>query len=199
MGCAQHRPDAQARPLDWAAHPRNQDAIMSKEFSGAPQFVKYLGPVLEALQQLGGSGRPDEVRSVIAQRLKVSEAEQSEELPSKAQPRFDNQVHWARFYLAKAGFLDSSKRGVWALTDQGRTSAPLSDAAARKLFREVSGTFAKSKANKAQAEPAGAVDDQPVPASDATVTEQNYRSELTTRFQALSPAGFERFFQRLLG
>ena len=43
---------------------------MSKEFSGAPQFVKYFGPVLEALKQLGGSGRPDEVRSVIAQRPK---------------------------------------------------------------------------------------------------------------------------------
>jgi restriction system protein len=81
----------------------------------APQFVRYLGPVLEALQSLGGSGRPDEVRSVIAQKLKLSEEEQSEPLPSKAQPRFDNQVHWARFYLSKAGFLDSSKRGVWVL------------------------------------------------------------------------------------
>lgn len=171
---------------------------MSKEFSGAPQFVKYLGPVLEALQQLGGSGRPDEVRSVIAQRLSVSEAEQSEELPSKAQPRFDNQVHWARFYLAKAGFLDSSKRGVWALTDQGRSSVPLSDVAARKLFREVSASFAKAKAKKAQAEPTGAVDDQPVPPTDATVAEQDYRSELRARFQALSPGGFERFCQRLL-
>src|SRR5258708_3574276 len=93
---------------------------MAKDSSRAPQFVKYFGPVLEALEQLGGSGRPDEVRSVIAQRLKLSEAEQSEQLASKAQPRFDNQVHWARFYLSKAGFIDSSKRGVWALTEKGR-------------------------------------------------------------------------------
>jgi restriction system protein len=111
---------------------------MSKEFSGAPQFVKYLGPVLQALQQLGGSGRPDEVRSVIAQTLKLSEEEQSEPLPSKAQPRFDNQVHWARFYLSKAGLLDSSKRGVWALTESGRSVLPLGSAEARKVFREVS-------------------------------------------------------------
>ncbi len=85
---------------------------MTKDFSGAPQFVKYFGPVLDALEQLGGSGRPDEVRSVIAQQLKLSEEQQSEQLPSKAQPRFDNQVHWARFYLSKAGIIDSSKRGV---------------------------------------------------------------------------------------
>lgn len=85
---------------------------MAKPAPSAPQFVKYVGPVLDALQQLGGSGRPDEVRSVIAERLKLSEEEQSEALPSKAQPRFDNQVHWARFYLSKGGFIDSSKRGV---------------------------------------------------------------------------------------
>jgi hypothetical protein len=59
---------------------------MAKSFFGAPQFVKYFGPVLDALHQLGGSGRPDEVRSVIAQKLGLSEQEQSEPLPSKAQP-----------------------------------------------------------------------------------------------------------------
>ena len=93
---------------------------MAKPVLSAPQFVKYVGPVLDALQQLGGSGRPDEVRSVIAERLKLSEEEQSEPLPSKAQPRFDNQVHWARFYLSTGGYIDGFKRGVWALTEKGR-------------------------------------------------------------------------------
>jgi restriction system protein len=64
------------------------------------------------LQRPGGSGRPDEVRSVIADRLNLTEEQLSEPLPSKAQPRFDNQVHWARFYLSKGGYIDSSKRGV---------------------------------------------------------------------------------------
>jgi restriction system protein len=41
---------------------------MAKNSSGAPQFVKYFSPVLDALEELGGSGRPDEVRSIIAQR-----------------------------------------------------------------------------------------------------------------------------------
>lgn len=80
-------------------HHRIEILHMAKDSSNAPQFVKYVGPVLDALQRLGGSGRPDEMRSLIAERLKLSEEEQSEPLPSKAQPRFDNQVHWARFYL----------------------------------------------------------------------------------------------------
>ncbi len=44
---------------------------MTKDPPGAPQFVRYFGPVLQALEQLGGSGRPDEVRSIIAQRLQA--------------------------------------------------------------------------------------------------------------------------------
>jgi 5-methylcytosine-specific restriction protein B len=33
---------------------------------------------------------------------------------------FENDVHWARFYLAKAGLIGSQKRGLWGLTPEGR-------------------------------------------------------------------------------
>jgi restriction system protein len=171
---------------------------MSKEFSGAPQFVKYFAPVLEALQQLGGSGGPDEVRSVIAQRLNLSEEEQSAPLPSKTQPRFDNQVHWARFYLSKAGLIGSSQRGVWTLTEKGQSALPLTDTEARKLFREISSTFAKSKGSKSAQPDSTAIDDTTIPVEDGALAHQSYRDELGARLQALSPAGFERFCQRLL-
>jgi restriction system protein len=69
-----------------------------------PQFVRYFAPVIEALQELGGSGRPAEVRDLIAQSLHISDQERSALIDS-GQPRFDNQVHWARFYLAKAGYM----------------------------------------------------------------------------------------------
>lgn len=171
---------------------------MAKAPSSAPQFVKYFGPVLEALDQLGGSGRPDEVRSIIAQRLKLSEEEQSEQLPSKAQPRFDNQVHWARFYLSKVGFIDSSKRGVWALTEKARSAIPLSSSDARSVFREVQSTFAKSKGRKSEQAPIGPIEDVSIPPIDGASIELNYRDEVAEKLQALSPRGFERFCQRLL-
>jgi restriction system protein len=158
--------------------------------------VKYFGPVLDALQELGGSGRPDEVRSVIAQKLKLSEEEQAESLPSKAQPRFDNQVHWARCYLSKAGLLDSSKRGVWTLSEKGKAALPLTDSDARRVFHQVSATFAKSKAGKgANGEP---VDDQLAPPTDGATVQGSYRDEVAVMLQSVSPAGFERFCQRLL-
>jgi restriction system protein len=169
---------------------------MAKEFSGAPQFVKYFAPLSDALHQLGGSGRVDEVRSVIAQRLNLSEEEQSEPLPSKTQARFDNQVHWARFYLTKAGLLGSSQRGVWTLTEKGKAALPLSDADARRLFREISSTFAKSKISKSAE--SGATGEAPIADEDSALVALTYREELAARLLALSPAGFERFCQRLL-
>src|SRR6266852_4590706 len=83
------------------------------------QFVRYFGPLLDALRGLGGSGTPDEVVQRIASDLQLPDALQNELLPS-GEPRYRNQVAWARFYLVREGLLDSSKRGVWSLTERGR-------------------------------------------------------------------------------
>jgi restriction system protein len=91
---------------------------VSKAEGRGPRFVRYFGPVIEALKALGGSGSPDEVRASIASRLSISETEQSEQMASGSS-RFDNQVAWARFYLTRAVLLDSSRRGIWSLTESG--------------------------------------------------------------------------------
>ena len=64
------------------------------------QFVRFFGPLLEALRGLGGSGTPDEVVGRIAEDLKLSDEVQNELLPS-GESRYRNQVAWARFYLGK--------------------------------------------------------------------------------------------------
>ena len=69
----------------------------------------------------GGPATPEEVVERIAADLKVSDEVQNEFLPS-GEPRYRNQVHWARFYLVREGLLDSSRRGVWSLTERGRST-----------------------------------------------------------------------------
>ncbi len=167
---------------------------MAKNINSAPQFVKYFGPVLDALNDLGGSGRPDEVRANIAQRLNVSEKEQSELLPSKVQPRFDNQVHWARFYLSKAGYVGSSKRGVWALTEKGRANSPLNDVDARELFKSLQSSLFKSKPG---ASTVGTPEEGTSPLAGAS-SEPGYREQVLARLQGLPASGFEQFCKRLL-
>lgn len=75
-----------------------------KQIEGA-QFVRWFGPVLDALRALGGSGTPDEVFDHIATTLKISDEQLNETLPS-GDLRFRNQVQWARFYLTREVLLD---------------------------------------------------------------------------------------------
>jgi restriction system protein len=155
----------------------------------ASQFARYLGPVVAAIRELGGSGRPDEVRAVIARQLKMSDAEQSEPLPSGVQTRFENQVHWARFYLAKAGYIDASQRGVWTLTDKGRQLGEVTDVDVQAIVKDVNAQTRSTADEEADAAPSP---------SGAVPANGNYREELARTLQALPAPGFERFCQRLL-
>src|SRR5438034_226488 len=85
------------------------------------QFLRWFGPLLEALRALGGSGTPEEATGKVAELCNVPELKQNE-LMESGQPRFRNQVAWARFYLKREGLLDSSTRGVWRLTEKGQAT-----------------------------------------------------------------------------
>jgi len=149
-----------------------------------------MGSVIEALQDLGGSGRPAEVVDWIATKLDVSEEEQNALLAS-GQSRFANEIHWARFYLAKTGYIDSSKRGVWSLTTRG-LNASLTRQNALSIFREVQAVAKEERAKKVSEDSDQETEEPP------TLEQIDYRTQLMEVLQALPPEGFERLCQRLL-
>lgn len=162
-----------------------------------PRFVRYFAPILEVLKELGGSGSPEEVRGLVASRLAISEEEQSEQLPSGT-ARFDNQVAWARFYLTRAGLLDSSRRGVWSLTEKGRATT-LSHAAALQIMKDLHKVFvAERKARPDVDGTEGTLEDSSPDTALATRHASSHREGLLTILKALPAAGFERLCQRLL-
>ncbi len=162
-----------------------------KKEEGA-QFVKFFGPLLDALRKLGGSGSPEEVVERIATDLALSDDVQNDLLPS-GEPRFRNQVHWARFYLVREGLLDSSKRGVWSLTERGRATS-LTYQQAHQIFLRWVKIFQEQRRAKALAA-------EPIAEQVAEGTgspSKDYRSETIELLLTLPPSGFERLAQRLL-
>jgi restriction system protein len=111
---------------------------MKKENKG-PEFIKWFGPLLEALRELGGSAKPKTVTDLIAKKHKIT-SEILEQTTKSGVPRFHNQVAWARQYLVSSGYLDSSTRGIWALTEKGR-DANLTTEDTQKIFAQVQGGF----------------------------------------------------------
>jgi restriction system protein len=60
-----------------------------------------------------------EILNALAKEFNLSEEELRELLPSGKQPIFDNRVGWARTYMKKAGLLESTRRGVFRITERG--------------------------------------------------------------------------------
>lgn len=160
-----------------------------KKVEGA-QFVQYFGPLLDALRGLGGSATVDEATDRVASDLAVPEEVLNETLPSGGS-RFRNQVAWARFYLVREGLLDSSKRGVWSLTEHGKTTQ-LTFEQAREIFLKWVKIFQAERAKKGAETLPQEVAEETGAASD------DYREHTHSLLLKLPPAGFERLSQRLL-
>jgi restriction system protein len=168
--------------------------MLKKNIRG-PQFVQFFQPVIDALIELGGSGQPTEVEELIAEKLNMTEDEQNEQI-SSGSSRFRNKVNWARFYLAKADFIDSSTRGVWSLTEKGRNTK-LSHDEALQLFQNIHQQFAVER--KKQKDKLPSYPDSKGDISEELQGEDNdHRVILLQKLMALPADGFERLCQRLL-
>lgn len=159
-----------------------------------PKFVRYFGPVLRALEKLGGSGRPAEVCDYVAEELNLSEEELGEKLKS-GQLRFYNQVAWARFILAKGEYIDSSQTGVWTITDKGRSGLGMSAKEAISISREIQSKMKKTGDEIEVSEIEGSNNNGITPGLNL---KSDYRSQIQSILMSLPPNGFERFCQRLL-
>ena len=155
-----------------------------------PKFIRFCRPILEVMIESGGTGTSSEIVDRSLEISKVSEAEQ-EAVNKNGQSRVKNQVHWARQYLAWEGYLDSSKRGVWSLTDKGK-SVNLKTFDAMEVFKNVQRRLSEAKKIKGQEIPSM---EEPLPNN---IEIQDHRTRLLDLVKSLSPEGFERLSQRLL-
>jgi len=117
-----------------------------KRKSNGAGAVKWLGPTLDALRQLGGSGKPKEVVDLVAKKENVPD-DVIKEILKNGGLRFSNQVNWARQYLVWAGLIEDKVRGQWDLSPTGRTTY-LDEAAANKLYASVREERKKNKENE---------------------------------------------------
>ena len=157
------------------------------------QFVRYFGPVLDALRALGGSGSPGEVADKVAESLQMS-GRQQEELLASGSSRFLSQIQWARYYLSKDGYISSSERGVWSLTDKSRSKILTRDEA-QEIFARVLKDYQEQRRLAKVAEPDSGEES---PEEATTEAVGSYREHLLRVIKSLPPSGFERLCQRML-
>ena len=105
-------------------------------------FSQWFVPLINALKELGGTAKPEDVRSRIIHNMNLSETITHEIRGRTNHKKFNNDVAWARNYLADAGLIDRTTRGVWALTEEGKaiviTFAIFDDIVAKRYGKEKS-------------------------------------------------------------
>ena len=84
-----------------------------------PDFQKVMYPLLQFL----GDGNPrnlKECTKAMIEHFHLTPEEAIEKLQSGRQNIIDNRTGWAKFYLNKAGLVETVKRGVYRITADGK-------------------------------------------------------------------------------
>lgn len=83
-----------------------------------PDYQSLMLPVLQ--RAADGERQVPEIADQIADELELTQAERDQLLPSGRQRLLHNRIHWAKFYMTKAGLIESPRRGRFSITDLGR-------------------------------------------------------------------------------
>ena len=165
------------------------------EILNLPTYDRLMNPLLKAIVAIGGSASIDEMyEEVIEQEGFSDELISVLQNPEKSsQTKIAYRLAWARTYLKKAGYLENSRRGVWALTEKGRENPEVDPAEIVRHVREIDG-YGSRRDNRDSLS-----DDVDSTGADAPEEAQAWREQLhRILIDEMSPDAFERLTQRIL-
>lgn len=152
---------------------------------------------VQALRQLGDSGKVEEINETAVELAGLTE--QQQEVPHKVGSRteVEYRLAWARTLCKLLGLATNSERGVWTLTELGRTVDANKVEELKVARRKTLAVERKAKKNAQQQ--AGApqyLDD--ATDDDTPDDEPAWQQELLAILKKMEPAAFERLTKRLL-
>ena len=160
-----------------------------------PTYRSLMLPVMRAVVRLGGSASTrqlyDETRATID-----PEGRWDGIAYASGELKIINRIAWAMNYCKRGGLLDSPRRALYLITDEGARVAGLSDAEAsgplEEAYRVAQRTFTPKK------DAADSERDAEEPDDGAPVEGEDWQGPLLAELHALSPDAFERYVLHLL-
>jgi restriction system protein len=173
-----------------------------------PDYQSAMLPLLKRVAEAKEPASIMELMPALAADFGLSAEEMAERLPSGMQGVFHNRLHWAKFYMTRAGLLETTKRGLFQITPEG--SALLRTGLTQITNQTLSASPAfKAWFKSSQASPTNTSITEPaVDASGATPEERieearkeleaNLKAEILDRVRQMLPADFEQLITQLL-
>jgi restriction system protein len=164
-----------------------------------PAHVNFYWPMLQALKEMGGSGSIQEIDDRVIRLARLSESQQAVLHQGGPQSEVAYRLAWVRTHLRLVGAIENSGRGVWALTDYGRTLTESDMAGIPSKLRSP-------RSKRSIVVPKTLFDEfeqaVPKPSSDgkvfASTSTDEWRPKLLQILLELEPDRFERLCQRVL-
>lgn len=172
-----------------------------------PDYQSLMLPVLQIAAE--GETKVAIVADIIADDLGMTPEERETMLPSGKQRLLHNRIHWAKFYMSKAGLIDTPKRGFFIASDSGRkllASSPqridnetLKNIPEFLAFYRSNGSHAPTNENllTKAATDADTTPEEQVDAAQA-VLNKILRADILERILANTPTFFEQVIVDLL-
>lgn len=157
-----------------------------------PKYDELFSPTLQVLEKLGGSGSIEEIDDGVAGAISATQEQLDVTYAKSGVPVLSDRMAWARSWLKNPGFVTNPSRGVWVLTETGRSAVNKPNGELKKLI-SVAYKAAVAAKKAAQAPEEGGTE-QDSGAGETT----NWTDQLLERVQTVEPAAFERLCQRLL-
>lgn len=169
-----------------------------------PRYTQLILPTFNALKELGGSGKNDEILDRIVADLNIPDDIvdiQHKGRTNKSELSY--QADWARTYLRIYGVIENSARSVWSITPD---YVSVTDLDPRKVVESVVKETQKKRNNKGDSSmdrektaTKGPEDDDPTNDYSEFPDElKPWRERLADILQNMDPYGFERLAQRVL-
>ena len=173
-----------------------------------PDYQTLMLPVLRLAAE--SETRVADVSERIADDLGLTQAERDELLPSGRQRLLHNRIHWAKFYMSKAGLIASPARGRFVATDKGKALLATSPERIDVALLMQEPEFREFYRNEGAAIDENGTPVKPVQDTSARTTPEEQidaayasmqaalRDELLQRILSNSPAFFEQLIVDLL-
>lgn len=162
-----------------------------------PPAHTFAWTVIRALRDLGNSGTIEEINARAIEFAALSENQQAIPHKNGSRSEAEYRLAWARTLCKLLGLVTNSERGVWALSQEGRTATE-AEVEMLKLARRKK-TTAERKTKKQELHDAGVADATVDDAEDSGNADGfNWRQDLLDILKVMKPDAFERLAQRLL-
>jgi restriction system protein len=142
-----------------------------------PKYDELFNPTLQALRELGGSGRNEEIEQKIAEIMNLSDDDVNE-IHRGNTTKLSYRGAWARNYLKRFGLIDNSQRGVWSLTPKGLSTDHVDKARVNKTVKQLA--------------------KEPRAGQEEASEDIEWQEELLEVIKSIKPDAFERLCQRIL-